>query len=139
KTIVGFGAEHSSLGPMLIDVVAANNLLIIPDPMPDEKAFYRSDHYMFVKKGVPGLMLLGAPAGDSKIWVERMKTWEKTDYHQPGDVVKPDWNWEGPRMVAIVMAQMGWRIGNADAMPAWVQRSPFNRERGTNEPAPPEP
>ncbi|MEO6390644.1 MAG: M20/M25/M40 family metallo-hydrolase, partial [Pyrinomonadaceae bacterium] len=48
KTIVGFGAEHSSLGPMLIDVVAANNLLIIPDPMPDEKAFYRSDHYMFV-------------------------------------------------------------------------------------------
>jgi Zn-dependent M28 family amino/carboxypeptidase len=139
KTIVGFGAEHSTLGPALIDVVAANNLTIIRDPMPDEKAFYRSDHYMFVKKGVPGLMLLGAPAGDPKLWVARIKAWEKGDYHQPGDVIKPDWNWEGPRTVAVVMAQLGLRIANADAMPAWVEKSPFNRERGTNEPPPPEP
>jgi hypothetical protein len=139
KTIVGFGAEHSTLGPTLLDVVAANNLSIIRDPMPEEKAFYRSDHYMFVKKGVPGLMLLGAPAGDAKVWVDRMKGWEHGDYHQPGDVIKPDWNWDGPRTVAVVMAQMGWRTGNAQTMPAWVERSPFNRERGTNLPPPPEP
>jgi Zn-dependent M28 family amino/carboxypeptidase len=139
KTIIGFGIEHSTLGPTLIDVVTANKLQIIRDPMPEEKAFYRSDHYMFVKKGVPGLMLLGAPAGEAKVWIDRMKAWEKTDYHQPGDVIKPDWNWDGPRTVAVVMAQMGWRTGNADTMPAWVERSPFNRERGTTLPPPPEP
>lgn len=140
KTIVGFGIEHSTLGPTLIDVVAANKLQIIRDPFPEEKAFYRSDHYSFVKKGVPGLMLLGAPGGDYKIWANRALAWMKTgDYHQPADVIKPDWNWEGPRTVAVIMAQMGWRTGNADAMPSWVERSPFNRERGTNLPPPPEP
>ena len=61
KTFVGFGAEHSSLGAMLADVSGAFGIKVIADPMPDEKIFYRSDHYSFVEKGVPALMLLGAP------------------------------------------------------------------------------
>jgi hypothetical protein len=139
KTVVGYGAEHSSLGKILDEVAAEEGLKVIPDPMPDEKSFYRSDHYFFVKKGIPGIMLLGAPEGDSKIWIDRMKQWEKTDYHQPSDTIKPDWNWEGPRTIAEVMGLMGLRLGNDAEMPSWLKTSPFNRERGTNEPAPPEP
>lgn len=139
KVVVGFGAEHSSLGKVLNEVAAAEGVKVIPDPMPDEKAFYRSDHYFFVKKGIPGIMLMGAPEGDQKVWIDRMKQWEKTDYHQPSDTIRPDWNWEGPRTIAEVMGIMGFRIANDPAMPAWMQTSPFNRERGTNEPAPPEP
>ena len=139
KVLVGFGAEHSSLGAVLNDVAAASGIKVIADPMPDEHAFYRSDHYFFVKKGIPGLMLLGAPAGDTRIWVERMKEWEKTDYHQPGDTVRPEWNWEGPQAIAMVGVVMGLRVANSAQMPAWLTTSPFNRERGTNAPAPPEP
>jgi len=139
KTLVGYGAEHSSLGEVLGEVATAEGLKVIPDPMPDEKSFYRSDHYFFVKKGIPGLMLLGAPEGDSKVWIDRMKQWEKTDYHQPSDTIKPDWNWDGPRTIAEVMGVMGLRIANEAQMPSWLKTSPFNRERGTNEPAPPEP
>jgi hypothetical protein len=139
KTIVGYGAEHSSLGKVLDEVAAAEGLKVIPDPMPDEKSFYRSDHYFFVKKGIPGIMLLGAPEGDSKIWIDRMKQWEKTDYHQPSDTIKPEWNWDGPRTIAEVMGVMGLRVANDAEMPSWLKSSPFNRERGTNEPAPPEP
>ncbi len=138
KTIVGFGAEHSNLGMLLNEVAAASGLKVIPDPMPSEKAFYRSDHYLFVKKGVPALMLLGAPEGDTATWVERMKAWEKTDYHQPGDVIRPDWNWEGPRTMAVLGLVMGLRLTNGEQMPAWLSSSPYNRERGTKEPAPPE-
>lgn len=139
KTLVGYGAEYSSLGNVLTEVAAARGLKIIPDPMPDEKSFYRSDHYEFVKKGIPGLMLLGAPEGETKAWVERMKTWEKTDYHQPTDIIRPDWNWEGPREMAVVGVIMGLRIANDAQMPAWLPSSIFNRERGTNEEPPPEP
>ena len=138
KVIVGFGAEHSSLGKVLEDVARAQGLRVIPDPMPDEKAFYRSDHYFFVKKGIPGIMLLGAPE-EAKVWIDRMKLWEKTDYHQPTDTIRPEWNWEGPRTIAEVMAIMGSRVANDTNMPNWVATSPFNRERGTNAPAPPEP
>lgn len=139
KVLVGFGAEHSTLGTVLNEVAAALGLKVIPDPMPDEKAFYRSDHYFFVKKGIPGLMLLGAPEGQTKAWIDRMKQWEKTDYHQPSDTIRPDWNWDGPRTMAVVSVVMGWRVANSEQMPAWLATSPFNRERGTNEPPPPEP
>lgn len=139
KALVGYGAEHSSLGTLLNEVAAASGLRVIPDPMPEEKSFYRSDHYFFVKKGVPAIMLLGAPDGTTESWTDRLRKWEKTDYHQPTDIVRPDWDWSGPRTVASVMLLMGLRAANDDAMPAWVPTSVFNRERGTDKPAPPEP
>jgi hypothetical protein len=139
KVLVGFGAEHSSLGSLLNEVAAASGLKVIPDPMPEEKSFYRSDHYFFVKKGVPGIMILGAPDGSVDSWTDRLKKWEKTDYHQPTDIVRPDWDWTGPRTVASVMLVMGLRAANDEAMPAWLPSSVYNRERGTDKPAPPEP
>jgi hypothetical protein len=138
KTLVGYGAEHSSLGALLKEVAAATGLTIIADPRPEEKSFYRSDHYYFVKRGVPGLMILGAPGGEISVWIKRMKEWEKTDYHQPTDIVRPDWNWDGPRTMAAVGVVLGFRIANNDRMPSWVPDSPFNRERGTNKPPPPQ-
>ena len=139
EVVVGYGAEHSSLGSTLNDVAVANGLKVIPDPMPDEKSFYRSDHYFFVKRGIPGIMLLGAPEGDTSVWIERLKQWEKADYHQPTDVIRPDWNWDGPSTIARVALVMGLRISNDDTMPSWLPNSIFNRERGTDKPAPPEP
>lgn len=139
KSLVGYGAEHSTLGTSLTTAAAALDLNVIPDPMPEEKSFYRSDHYFFVKKGVPGLMILGAPGGEVSAWTRRMKEWEKTDYHQPTDIVRPDWDWDGPHTLAVLGAIMGLRLANSEQMPSWLPKSPFNRERGTNEPPPPEP
>ncbi len=131
KTMVGYGAEHSSLGPMLETVAKAFDINVIPDPIPDEKVFYRSDHYSFVERGVPALMLLGAPAGEKETWIKRIKDWEKTDYHQPGDVIQPTWAWEGAETVAEVMAILGWRVSEIDAMPNWLSTSRFAKlERG---------
>jgi Zn-dependent M28 family amino/carboxypeptidase len=129
KTLVGYGEEHSTLGTVLKAAAAAQGLTVIRDPMPEEKSFYRSDHYFFVKKGVPGIMILGAPAGDASAWIKRLKEWEKTDYHQPSDVIRSDWNWEGPRAIAVLSAVMGWRIANDEQMPSWLPKSPFNRAR----------
>ncbi|HEX7335266.1 MAG TPA: M20/M25/M40 family metallo-hydrolase [Pyrinomonadaceae bacterium] len=139
KVLVGYGAEHSSLGTLLTEVAAATGLRVIPDPRPEQKSFYRSDHYYFVKKGIPGIMVLGAPDGAVESWTERLKKWEKTDYHQPTDIVRPDWDWSGPRTMASVLLLMGLRAANSEAMPEWVPTSVFNRERGTDQPPPPEP
>jgi Zn-dependent M28 family amino/carboxypeptidase len=97
--------------------------------MPEENAFVRSDHFAFVKKGVPALMLLGGPAGDVSIWIPRARKWLETDYHSPSDTVKPDWNWTGPQTLAQLGMIIGLRVANADAMPAWRTTSPFNKPR----------
>jgi Zn-dependent M28 family amino/carboxypeptidase len=127
KTVVGFGAEYSSLGGMLEGVAAAMDLTIVPDPVPEERAFYRSDHYALVQKGVPALMLLGAPAGATETWVQRASTWLETDYHQAGDVVRPDWDWGGAQTIAEVGLVVGLRVANAEATPQWLPTSPFKR------------
>jgi Zn-dependent M28 family amino/carboxypeptidase len=129
KRVVGFGAEHSDLGTIFEDVSAATGNIVTPDPMPEENAFVRSDHYAFVKKGVPALMLLGGPAGDVSVWIPRARKWLETDYHSPSDTVKPDWDWTGPQTVAQLGMIIGLRVANADAMPAWKAASPFNKPR----------
>jgi hypothetical protein len=129
KRVVAFGAEHSELGSIFEDVSAATGNIVTPDPMPEENAFVRSDHYAFVKKGVPALMLLGGPAGDVSVWIPRARKWLETDYHSPNDTIRPDWDWSGPRTLAQLGMIIGLRVANADAMPAWRASSPFNKPR----------
>jgi Zn-dependent M28 family amino/carboxypeptidase len=130
KRVVGFGAEHSDLGQVLEAVVAANGGQIAPDPLPEEGVFYRSDHYAFVKKGVPALMLLGGPEGEVAPWLARARKWMETDYHQPGDIIRPDWHWDGARTVAVIGLVTGMRVADAEQMPSWLETSPFNKPRG---------
>jgi hypothetical protein len=131
KRVVGFGAEHSELGAVMEDVVAATGNVVMPDPMPEERAFYRSDHFAFVRKGVPALMLLGAPEGDAGVLLARARKWLETDYHQPTDTVRPDWNWDGPRTSAVIGLLIGMRVAAADQGPKWLPSSPFYTDRGT--------
>ncbi|HYG80290.1 MAG TPA: M28 family peptidase, partial [Pyrinomonadaceae bacterium] len=137
KRVVGFGAEHSDLGPVLEAVVAANGGQIAPDPLPEERVFYRSDHYAFVKKGVPAVMMTGGPEGDVAIWIAKAKKWMETDYHQQTDTIRPDWHWDGARTVAVMGLVMGMRVADAEQMPAWLQTSPFNKPRGGAKPVAP--
>ena len=137
KRVIIYGAEHSELGSIAASVVEATGNEVTADPFPEEGAFYRSDHYAFVLKGVPGIMMLGFPAGDMVQLRDRAKKWLVTDYHQTTDTVRPDWNWEGPRTLALISAIAGWRVASSDAMPGWISTSPYNRPRGTNLPPPP--
>ena len=130
KRVVGFGAEHSDLGPVLDAVVQASGGQLAPDPLPEEKVFYRSDHYAFVKKGVPALMMTGGPEGDVAVWIAKAKKWMETDYHQQTDTIRPDWHWDGARTVSVIGLVTGMRVADAEAMPVWLQTSPFNKPRG---------
>jgi hypothetical protein len=138
KRIVGFGAEYSDLGAVMKDVLDATGMILTADPLPEEQVFYRSDHFAFVQKGVPSLMLLGGPEGETAKWILRAQAWMATDYHQPGDVVKPDWNWDGARTVSVIGLLIGLRVANQEAMPRWLPTSPFKRARGAGEPPPAE-
>lgn len=129
KRIVGFGAEHSDLGSVFEDVTVATGNMVTQDPMPQENVFVRSDHYAFVKQGVPALMLMGGPEGDPPQWIPRIKKWLDTDYHSVNDTVKPDWNWTGPQTLGQVGMIIGLRVANADRFPAWLPTSRFNKPR----------
>ena len=136
KNLVDYGFTHSDLGAVVEGVTAAMNVTIVPDPFPEEGAFYRSDHYAFFKKGVPAIYLLGGPNDQAAMGARAMK-FLVTDYHMATDTVRKDWDWNGARDLTVIGLLVGMRVADQDSMPAWLQSSPYNRPRGTNLPPPP--
>lgn len=135
--LINLGFDHSELGGMIKEISVAHNVNILPDPSPTEGFFYRSDHYSFFKRGVPGLYLVGGPQGNPLEMMKQVNEWLVKHYHMPTDTVQPDWNWEGVRTLTSIGLVAGLRIAERDSPPAWTKDSPFNRPRGTTLPPPP--
>ncbi|MBL8180855.1 MAG: M28 family peptidase [Blastocatellia bacterium] len=129
KNMVGFGAEYSSLGAMFNDVARAYKITPMEDPIPEQGVFGRSDHYPFVTRGVPALMLVGSPEATKEGFVKRFNEFEETKYHQPSDDVYKDWYWPGAKTVADMMGILGYRIAQADSMPTWLPGNKYSKLR----------
>lgn len=109
--LVGFGAELTSLGTVAADAAAAEGMVLVPDNRPDEVLFVRSDHYSFVRAGVPALFL--KPNND---WPEFMTS----HYHKPSDEPTLPVHWPTAQRFAQVNARIGLAVANADAAPVWT-------------------
>jgi Peptidase family M28 len=125
--VVGFGADLSTLGDVLTETTQALGVANEEDPFAAQRPFYRSDHIVFARRGVPALMLLGLPADSVTRSLRRTFAWVERAYHAPGDTISPDWDWRGPRDLASIVMAIGLRVANADAEPTWQSSSPFQR------------
>ena len=118
EDVIAFGAERSTLGPIVKRAAAALGVGFSPDPMPDQGLFVRSDHYRFVQQGVPSVFLWPGQAGPGKAAVE---DFFKNHYHQPSDELGQspaiDWS-QGVRFVEANYA-IAREIADADERPRW--------------------
>ena len=109
-TIVAIGREHSDLGSTLDRVAAAHpelKMAVIDDKWPEERFYFRSDHYNFARKGVPIIFFFNGV---------------HDDYHRPSDdPAKIDAEKES-RIVKMLF-WLGLDIANAPAKPKWNEAS----------------
>ena len=109
-TIVAIGKEHSDLGATLERVNRAHpelGMTAIDDRWPEERFYFRSDHYNFARKGVPVLFFFNGV---------------HPDYHQPSD--SPDKiNAEKESRILQLLYFLGRQVGDADAPPKWNPES----------------
>ena len=130
--IIAFGAEHSSLKKSVTEAAQRHNLTLGPDPMPDQAIFTRSDHYSFVKQGVPSVFIIpGWTAVDKE--VDGGKVFGQffgTHYHKPSDEFKEDFNWQAAVKFAEVNIQIGQTIANQKQRPYWNKDSFFGNTFG---------
>ena len=111
-----FGAERSTLGPIVAKAVATLGVSLSPDPDPSESFFVRSDHYNFVRKGIPSVFLWPGQAGPGKAAFEDFLAHH---YHQPSDEVSLPIDWsQGIRFVDANYA-IAREIADGDARPRW--------------------
>jgi hypothetical protein len=105
-TIVAIGKEQSDLGATLNRVNAAHpelRMTAIDDRWPEERFYFRSDHYNFARRGVPILFFFNGV---------------HPDYHQVSD--SPDKiNSEKESRILRLLFYLGQEIANAPARPKW--------------------
>ncbi|WP_380871992.1 aminopeptidase [Sphingomonas sp. DBB INV C78] len=120
--VTAFGADHSSLGPIVAGAVAPMGIKLSPDPMPQESIFVRSDHYMFVKQGVPAVFLAtGFANGGEKAWGEFLGG----NYHHPGDDMTQKIDWTAGARFAEANYRIMRAMADADAQPLWYAKDFF--------------
>lgn len=104
---VVIGQEYSSLGPLAVATTAAHpelGLMIGPDPWPDERFFFRSDHFNFARREVPALFFF---------------TGTHEDYHRPSDEVEKLDTDKAARIARLVY-YIGEAIANDPEAPQWT-------------------
>jgi Zn-dependent M28 family amino/carboxypeptidase len=128
--LVGYGA--SDLDDYARDAAGEQGRIVHGDAEPEKGFYYRSDHFNFAKQGVPaldpdgGVDYIGKPPGyGQKVRDE----WTTKRYHQPSDVVLPDWDLNGTREDLKVFFTVGYRVAEADKMPEWKPGNEFKAKR----------
>lgn len=122
--VVAFGAEHSTLGPIVAAATAKDGVTLSPDPMPEEGLFTRSDHYRFVQRGIPSVFLVTGHAGPG---AKAFTDFLKTHYHRVSDDLAQPFNWAAASKFARINMLIATEIANAPEAPKWYSDSFFGK------------
>ncbi|OZA72252.1 MAG: peptidase M28, partial [Sphingomonadales bacterium 39-62-4] len=123
--VVAFGAENSTMGPVVAEAARKAGITLSPDPMPEEGLFTRSDHYRFVQQGVPAVFMMTGFAGPGE---KAFRDFLKDHYHKPSDDMKLPFDWEAGALFAKVNYYTVQALANADERPKWYAGSFFGKE-----------
>ena len=120
--VTAFGAEHSTVARDVAEAAKAMNVTVGADPMPAEAIFVRSDHYRFVERGVPAILLMtGYGNGGKAVW----ERWLTTVYHSPKDDIAQPIRWNALARYADLNYRISRTLADADARPRWYKGSYF--------------
>jgi Zn-dependent M28 family amino/carboxypeptidase len=128
--ITVFGAEHSSLGPVIDRAAKRLGVGVLPDASPEEVIFVRSDQFSFVKQGVPALFPVagGRTGGPGH---EAVEAWLRSTYHSPQDDFSQKMDLTAGVRFAKINLLTGWWVANETARPRWNPGDFFGEKFGS--------
>ena len=115
EDLVVYGADRTSIGPTVAAVARAEGLELTPDPAPEQASFVRSDHYSFVRAGIPAVSLEPGIKGPGKAAVDAFL---EQHYHQPSDEIGLIDFGQGVRFVKLNYA-IARTLADAGQRPLW--------------------
>ena len=131
-SVVGYGAQHSSLEGVTADEAKKEGFELTPDPYPDEVYFIRSDQYSFVRQGIPAVYFAeGISSSDPTVDGRAVQEeFFKVHYHKPSDDLSQPVDWETALRFSRAGARIGYRIAMDDERPAWNKGDFFGEKFG---------
>jgi Peptidase family M28/PA domain len=136
--VVAFGAENSSLDAVVARSAAAAGLKMVPDPLPQENLFVRSDQYSLVKQGVPAVFLMPAfGSKDPKIDGGTIfRGFLDSHYHKPSDDLSLPMNPDAVAAFTETNYLITLEIANDPVAPSWNPGNFFGETYGRRRGAP---
>lgn len=129
--IVPYGAEHSSLSGPVATAAQFLNVKIAKDPIPEQAVFMRSDHFSFVRQGIPALFIKsGSTTGDARDGTKLNLDWRATIYHSPQDDMNQPFDFNSAAKHAQLQFLIGYLTAQADERPLWNQGDFFGTKFG---------
>ena len=126
-TITGYG--HSDLDGTLAALAGKYGRYVMPDPDAYNGMFYRSDHFPFVRKGIPAMFAKGW--NDNRVhgkeWSREqiVRYWAET-YHKPTDQTHPETDdYSGLLQEVHLLFDLGYRLAQETGYPEWKSGSEF--------------
>jgi Zn-dependent M28 family amino/carboxypeptidase len=120
KDIVPYGAQHSTLSMPVNRAARKLGLAIGEDPIPEQVLFIRSDHYSFVRQGVPSLFIKsGFQTGDDRDGGAINAAYRRDVYHKPNDDMSQSFDFGAGAEHARVNFLIGWQVAQEPARPEW--------------------
>ena len=112
RDIVILGGGESALDRYYEAAAAAQGRYIFYDDDNSDGWFFRSDHYNFVKKGVPAVVVENGqhPVDLGRPNKYPMPVW----YHKPSDEYRNDWDLSGTLSNINLIFSVGLSLSNAE-------------------------
>jgi Zn-dependent M28 family amino/carboxypeptidase len=124
--VIGYG--QSNLDAVLVDVLAAQDRVAVPEPTPQAGFYFRSDHFNFARVGVPALYGRGGfdlREGGVAAGQAEAADYTAKRYHKTGDEYDPSWDLSGTLEDLQALYEVGRRVADADQRPQWSADSEF--------------
>lgn len=139
--VIGYGASSSTLGDALQRAASSLGITVSPDLAPEQAYFTRSDHYPFVRKGIPGIFLIAGdkPTPDGKDARQINQQWATQHLHQPSDDLNQPF--DNGHLVKWAELFRRWTIeaANTSERPLWYQDDYFGARFAPDAPKKPRP
>ena len=120
--VIAFGADRSTLATAVADAGRSMGVSVSPDPMPQETIFVRSDHYRFVTRGIPAILLMtGYANGGEAQW----KKFLGKVYHTPADDLGQTIDWATAARYGELNYRIARALADADQRPLWYKGDYF--------------
>ena len=138
KDIPIFGKGQNDLEDRLQALAAPLGRYVTDDSMPEQGFYYRSDHFPFVRMGVPAIMpwhgwdwVEGGKQAGEAAWRAKFGA----DYHQPSDEWSAELDFTSAVENLTLLYHLGLDLANGEDWPAWKPSSEFAQVRARSDAA----
>ena len=117
RDVFVIGGDHSTLARTVAEAGRPMGIAVARDPMPRESLFVRSDHYRFVERGIPAVLLMtGYANGGERVWKEFLAR----TYHSVRDNLSQPINWRALARYGMLNARIVRLLADGPDRPRWI-------------------